>query len=122
VIDCADPEPLARFWAAALRYEFEPPPDGFPTWDDYWRGFGLPEEDLGIGEDRIVDPDGRGPRIWFQNVPERKTIKSRLHLDVTVSGGSAAPDRDPEAARRRRGRAAGSSRRRDRPGPARRGP
>jgi hypothetical protein len=31
VIDCADPEPLARFWAAALGYEFEPPPDGFPS-------------------------------------------------------------------------------------------
>jgi hypothetical protein len=31
VIDCADPEPLARFWAAALRYEFEPPPDGAST-------------------------------------------------------------------------------------------
>ena len=29
VIDCADPEPLARFWAAALGYELEPPPDGF---------------------------------------------------------------------------------------------
>lgn len=28
VIDCADPEPLARFWVAALGYEFEPPPDG----------------------------------------------------------------------------------------------
>src|ERR1035441_7288542 len=25
VIDCADPEPLARFWAAALGYELEPP-------------------------------------------------------------------------------------------------
>jgi Glyoxalase-like domain len=91
VIDCADPEPLARFWAAALRYEFEPPPAGFATWDDYWRDFGLPEEDLAIGEDRIVDPEGRGPRIWFQKVPERKTIKNRLHLDVTVSGGPATP-------------------------------
>ena len=91
VIDCADPDPLARFWAAALGYELEPPPEGFETWDDYWRDFGLPEEDLGIGEDRIVDPEGRGPRIWFQKVPERKTVKNRLHLDVTVSGGRAGP-------------------------------
>ncbi len=91
VIDCADPEPLARFWAAALGYEFEPPPEGFGTWDDYWRDVGVPEEDLGIGEDRIVDPEGRGPRIWFQVVPERKTVKNRLHIDVTVSGGRAAP-------------------------------
>jgi hypothetical protein len=77
--------------AAALRYEFEPPPDGFATWDDYWRDFDLPEEDLGISEDRIVDPEDRGPRIWFQKVPERKAIKNRLHLGVTVSGGPAAP-------------------------------
>jgi hypothetical protein len=29
VIECADPEPLARFWVAALGYGFEPPPDGY---------------------------------------------------------------------------------------------
>ena len=34
VIDCTDPEWLARFWAAALRYEPEPPPAGFATWDE----------------------------------------------------------------------------------------
>ena len=82
VIDCTDPERLARFWAAALGYEFEPPPAGFATWDDYWRDVGLPETDLGIGEDRIIDPDGCGPRFWFQVVPEAKTVKNRLHLDV----------------------------------------
>ena len=54
VIDCTDPERLARFWAAALGYEFEPPPAGFATWDDYWRDVGVPEADLGIGEDRII--------------------------------------------------------------------
>jgi len=46
VIDCRDPEPLASFWAAALGYEFEPPPEGFATWDDYWRHVGVGEEDL----------------------------------------------------------------------------
>jgi hypothetical protein len=91
VIDCAHPEPLARFWAAALGYQLEPPPAGFATWDDYWRDVGVPEEELGVGEDRIFDPDGRGPRIWFQVVPEPKTIKNRLHLDVSVSGGRAVP-------------------------------
>jgi hypothetical protein len=91
VIDCAEPEPLARFWAAALGYQIEPPPAGFATWDDYWRDLGLPEEDLGIGEDRIADPDGRGPRIWFQRVPERKTVKNRLHLDIPASGGREFP-------------------------------
>jgi len=91
VIDCADPEPLARFWVAALGYEFQSAPEGFATWDDYWRDFGLPEEDLGLGEDRIIDPEGRGPRIWFQVVPEGKTVKNRLHLDIIASGGSGVP-------------------------------
>src|SRR5262249_8543979 len=49
VIDCRDPEPLARFWAAALGYEFESPPEGFAAWDDYWLDVGVGEEDLGIG-------------------------------------------------------------------------
>jgi hypothetical protein len=91
VIDCTDPDKLARFWAAALNYQLEPPPTGFATWDDYWRDFGLGEEDLGIGEDSINDPDGQGPRIWFQRVPEQKTIKNRLHFDVGVSGGREVP-------------------------------
>jgi hypothetical protein len=91
VIDCADPEPLARFWAAALGYELEPPPAGFATWDDYWRDVGVPEEELGIGADCIIDPEGGGPRIRFQVVPERKTVKNRLHLDVHVGGGRAVP-------------------------------
>jgi hypothetical protein len=91
VIDCADPEPLARFWAEALGYMLEPPPEPFDTWDDYWRDAGLPEEDLGIGEDRIADPAGEGPGIWFQVVPEAKTVKNRIHFDVHVSGGRSVP-------------------------------
>jgi hypothetical protein len=91
VIDCADPEPLARFWAAALGYEPEPPPEGFASWDAYWRNVGVPEDELGIGVDCIVDPAGRGPRIWFQVVPDRKAVKNRLHLDISVGGGRAFP-------------------------------
>jgi Glyoxalase-like domain len=105
VIDCADPDRLARFWAAALGYELEPPPAGFATWNDYWRDVGVPAEELTEGEDRIIDPDRRGPRIWFQHVPEGKTVKNRLHLDVHASGGRSEPMRirkeriDAEAAR-----------------------
>jgi hypothetical protein len=43
--------------------------------------------------DCIVDPGRRGPRIWFQVVPERKAAKNRLHLDIGVSGGRAVPSR-----------------------------
>jgi len=91
VIDCADPELLARFWAAALGYELEPPPDGFATWDDWRRDIGLPDAELGFGADSIVDPDGEGPRVWFQMVPDTKVVKNRLHLDVYVSGGRTFP-------------------------------
>jgi hypothetical protein len=91
VIDCADPEPLARFWAAALGYELEPPPAGFATWDAYWLDMGVPADELGTGVDSIVDPDGRGPRIWFQVVPDRKAVKNRLHIDVSAGGGRALP-------------------------------
>ncbi len=90
VMDCADPGRLSRFRAAALRYEAEPPPGGFASWDDYWRDAGVPEEDLGTGADRI-DPGGAGPRSWFQLVPEPKTVRNRLHLDIRASGGRAVP-------------------------------
>jgi Glyoxalase-like domain len=91
VIDCADPDKLARFWAAALGYILAPPPDGFASWGDYYRDIGVPEEALGLGEDRIVDPAGHGPQIWFQPVPERKSIKNRLHLDVSAGGDRSVP-------------------------------
>jgi hypothetical protein len=91
VVDCADPEPLAHFWAAALGYQLEPPPDGFADWDAYRRDLGVPEDELGGGADCIVDPAGRGPRIWFQVVPEAKAVKNRLHIDIGVSGGRTVP-------------------------------
>jgi Glyoxalase-like domain len=90
-VDCADPDRLARFWASALGYVLEPPPDGYASWDDYWREIGVPDEDLGIGADRIADPEGGGPSIWFQVVPEGKTVKNRLHFDVRASGGRDTP-------------------------------
>jgi hypothetical protein len=36
-------------------------------------------------------PAGRGPRIWFQVVPQRKTIKNRIHLDIHASEGRGVP-------------------------------
>src|SRR5437016_5499190 len=73
VIDCADPDRLARFWAAALGYQLAPPPAGFATWNDFYRDLGVPEQELPAGADRISDPDGRGPGIWFHVVPGAKT-------------------------------------------------
>jgi Glyoxalase-like domain len=65
----------------------EPPPEGFPTWDDWRREIGLPDSELGVGADRIIDPRGEGPRIWFHVMPDDKVVKNRLHLDIHVSGG-----------------------------------
>ena len=38
----------------------------------------------------VVDPAGAGPRLFFQRVPEQKTAKNRVHLDVNVGAGLAA--------------------------------
>jgi len=89
-IDCASPDTLAHFWAEALHYEVAPPPNGFSSWEDYFRSIGVPEDELGEGDDRIQDPAGEGPAIWFQVVPEAKTVKNRWHIDVHVSGGREA--------------------------------
>jgi hypothetical protein len=103
VIDCEDPGLLARFWAAALGYVLEPPPEGFSTWDDWRRDIGLPGSELGLGADSIVDPRGEGPRIWFRVEPDAKVVKNRLHLDVHASGGRSTVDRDaPLATRKQR--------------------
>jgi hypothetical protein len=94
-IDCADPEPLVRFWAAALGYVAADPPAGHASWRDFYRSVGVPESELGTGDDdvvdRLVDPSGRGPAIWFQIVPELKSVKNRLHLDLKVGGGRSRP-------------------------------
>ncbi len=88
-IDCAEPDLVGHFWMSALGYVAQPPPDGHATWSDFWRSIGVPEDELYDDVDSIIDPEGRGPRIWFQKVPEPKSVKNRLHLDITASGGRA---------------------------------
>ncbi len=67
VVDCAEPMALARFWASVLG--------GAATMrDDAWC---------------YVDPPG-WTRLAFQLVPEGKTVKNRLHLDVVVEDIAAA--------------------------------
>jgi hypothetical protein len=85
VLDCADPDRLARFWAAALHYQLQPPPEGHATWEDFLRAAGWPEERWNDFS-AIVDPDGVGPRIFLQRVPEGKVAKNRMHLDLNASG------------------------------------
>jgi len=85
VFDAADPGKLARFWASALGYIPEPPPEGFASWEDFGRSIGMPEERFG-DQAAVIDPGGAGPRVYFQRVPEGKTAKNRVHLDVRVAG------------------------------------
>ena len=86
-IDCSDPQAMVTFWAEALGYVPEPPPEGFANWDDWRRDVGFPDDELGIGADSIIDPRGEGPRIWFRVEPDAKVVKNRLHLDIHISGG-----------------------------------
>jgi catechol 2,3-dioxygenase-like lactoylglutathione lyase family enzyme len=86
VIDCADPDRLAHFWADALGYRLQDPPAGFDNWTDFLISIGVPEEDWNSAS-AVVDPGGVGPRIFFQRVPEPKTLKNRVHLDLNVGGG-----------------------------------
>jgi Glyoxalase-like domain len=83
--DCADPAALAHFWSEALGYVVQPPPEGFDTWEDLLRALDVPRETWDA-RSAAVDPDGAGPRLFFQRVPEGKTVKNRLHLDLHVGG------------------------------------
>jgi len=65
--DAADPHGIAAFWAFALGYVAEP-------------GYDDPE---GAS---IIDPDGLGAAIGFLRVPEGKTAKNRMHIDIRVAG------------------------------------
>jgi hypothetical protein len=94
--DAAEPAKLAEFWAAALGYILQPPPPGFGTWEDFARAAGIPEESWGDLA-AIVDPDEEGPRVLFQRVPEGKTAKNRVHLDVNVGGGRDIPHEERKA-------------------------
>lgn len=94
VIDCSAPHDLADWWAAALGWSVEPSDEAFITKmvdaghassDDTTRHNGVlvwkegaairrPEESGELGDRRIL----------FQLVPEAKTAKNRVHLDLRV--------------------------------------
>src|SRR5258708_6144326 len=90
VVDCAEPHTLADWWAEAIGWDAQPAPWGFIR----KRGGG----GVGTAADTpthngvlvwregqaIRRPDGSGRRILFQLVPEPKTVKNRIHLDIRV--------------------------------------
>jgi hypothetical protein len=68
----------------------QPPPEGFETWDDFLTSIGIPEDAFNSAS-AITDPDGSGPRVFFQQVADHKTTKNRVHLDLNVGGGRETP-------------------------------
>ena len=88
--DCADPRALSMFWCEVLGYELPPPPPGFGSWDDF--SDSLPPEQRNSAS-ACVDPAGAGPRLFFQRVPEGKTAKNRVHLDVRAAPGLQGGER-----------------------------
>lgn len=95
-IDCRDPAALSAFWAEALGYVLQPPPPGFSSWEDWLRENQVPESEWNAIS-AVVDPDGVGPRLFFQRVPEPKTVKTRVHLDLNVGGGPGTPIEERKA-------------------------
>ncbi|MDT0388784.1 VOC family protein [Streptomyces dubilierae] len=73
--DCAEPARVARFWCEVLGYVLPPQAEGATSWS------------------ACVDPSGAGPRLYFQQVPEGKTVKNRVHLDVRVGTGLVGEER-----------------------------
>jgi catechol 2,3-dioxygenase-like lactoylglutathione lyase family enzyme len=84
--DCADPNALAGFWCEVLGYAYDTPPPGFETWDAALEAFGVPPERRNDAS-AAHDPAGDGPRLFFQKVPEGKSAKNRVHLDVRAAPG-----------------------------------
>jgi hypothetical protein len=89
VVDCSHPAPLARWWAATLDGYRVAPYDDAELARLHAEGVEDPEDDPTV----LVEPDpaarpgaAPGPRIWFQRVPEPKTVKNRVHLDLTTAG------------------------------------
>lgn len=94
VIACEDPGRLAEFWAGALGYVLQPPPEGFESWEEFADTMEIPEErrnDISA----VVDPDGNGPRILFERW-ETGPANKRTHIDINAVGGEGAELTDEE--------------------------
>jgi hypothetical protein len=80
--DAKNSKALAAFWMEALGYEPMGPPKGYETWEAWRIAMEISEEEMDEGAS-IAAPDGTR-YITFLNVPEPKTAKNRLHMDLDV--------------------------------------
>ncbi|MET7573903.1 VOC family protein [Streptomyces sp. NPDC005492] len=83
-LDCDNATLLAAFWKTALGYVDEPPPAPFATRAEWAAQFEPVEDESEDDGAWLCDPDGVGPRLSLLKVPEPKTAKNRLHLDIRV--------------------------------------
>ena len=98
--DAHDPRALSSFWREVLAYVHPGPPgvdlpegaDPLAAWDEFLTRVGIPEEQHNT-RSAIEDPDGSGPRLFFQQVPEDKVAKNRVHLDIRVASGLQGEER-----------------------------
>ncbi|CAI9400809.1 MULTISPECIES: VOC family protein [Aestuariimicrobium] len=98
--DARDAEALGLFWVEVLGYAVDPPPGGeigsvdetLAAWETFLDDRGVPE-DQRTGRFAIIDPERKGPRLFFQAVPEPKTAKNRLHIDVRSAEGQQGDER-----------------------------
>ena len=98
--DAHDPRALSNFWREVLDYVHPGPPgvdlppdaDPLAAWDDFLAKVGVPEDQRN-SRSAIEDPDGQGPRLFFQQVPEDKVAKNRVHLDVRSAPGLQGEER-----------------------------
>ncbi|GAB3587009.1 VOC family protein [Calidifontibacter terrae] len=91
--DCADPGAQSEFWSAVLGYRLDPPPPGFASWDEALEAWGVPTEHRNDRSAASPPDGGSGPRLFFQKVPEGKTAKNRVHLDVRAAPGLSGDER-----------------------------
>ncbi|WP_326664980.1 VOC family protein [Streptomyces sp. NBC_00385] len=92
-LDCKDAKTLSDFWKSTLGYIDEPPPAPFRTREEWHASFDLSEDDSADDGAWLCDPDGVGPRLSIIKVPESKTAKNRLHMDVRVPGHGSPDER-----------------------------
>jgi hypothetical protein len=78
VIDSSHPASIARFWAAVLDGYQVAPYDEAELARLRDQGIFDTEDDPSV----LVEAPGTLPRIFFQLVPESKTVKNRVHLDL----------------------------------------
>jgi len=99
VIDCADPHGLADWWAEALGWQVEAQDEAFIR--RMVESGAAAESDTTTHRGALVwrvgaalrSPDPGRPRVLFQLVPEAKTVKNRVHLDLATDSLDEEVDR-----------------------------